>query len=147
MSGKQKLPAEAYVTEAARWLGYAGGDLVTARSNRADESVPDRNAAYMAQQAAEKAIKAVILLENKPFDMIHDVDTLATQAPNDFTVPASPTDLSWLSDLATFSRYPDDEEITRKDVERAIELAGAIVTAAREHFLARGIPADLFPAS
>ncbi|MHB8399102.1 MAG: HEPN domain-containing protein [Acidimicrobiales bacterium] len=148
MATRQKEPAEEYVTEAATWLGYARGDLATARSNHADRSVPNRNAGYMAQQAAKKAIKAVILLQNEPFDMIHDIDTLAVKVPDDFVVPTPSEDLSWLTDLETSSRYPDQGEIvTSEDAERAIDIAARIVAAARDHFVARGVSADLFVSS
>ncbi len=148
MAAEQKKPAEEHVAEAATWLGYAQGDLATARSNHADKSVPNRNAGYMAQQAAEKAIKAVILLENRPFDMIHDVDTLARQVPQDFVVPTPSEDLSWLTDLETSSRYPEQGEVvTSEDAERAIDIAEAIVAAARSHFAARGVDSDLFVSS
>ena len=145
MAAKQKGPAREYVTEAGRWLGFAMGDLATARSNHADAAVPNRNAAYMAQQAAEKALKAVILLENKPFDMIHDVDVLAGQVPSDFVVPVPIADCSWLADVESSSRYPDEGEIvTSADAERAIEVADKIVSAASRHFLTRGVPAETF---
>ena len=145
MAAKQKEPAEEYIAEAGRWLGFALGDLATARSNHAHPAVPNRNAAYMAQQAAEKALKAVILLENKPFDMIHDIDVLAGLVPSDFVVPVPTADLSWLADVESSSRYPDEGEIvTSADAERAIEIADKIVSASRDHFLARGVSAAAF---
>ena len=57
MAARQKEPAEEHVTEAATWLSYARGDLATARSNHADRWVPNRNAGYMARQAAEKVFR------------------------------------------------------------------------------------------
>jgi HEPN domain-containing protein len=144
MAAKRKEPAEGYVAEAARWLGYALGDLATAHSIHADSSVPNRNAGYMARQAAEKAIKAVILLEKEPFDLVHDIDTLARETPDDFVVPTPSEELSWLTDLETSSRYPDEGEVvTTADATRAIAIAEAIVAATRSHFLARGVAADL----
>ncbi len=148
MAARQKQPSPEFVEEAARWLGYAQGDLITAKSNRADPSVPNRNAAYMAQQGAEKAVKAVVLLENKPFPEVHDIDTIAPFVPDDFTNPVSTTDLSWLSDLETTSRHPDEgDTVTVDDSDRAVELAEKVVAAARDHFLRRGVLADLFEAS
>ena len=147
MAAKQKEPGPEFAKEAGRWLGWAQGDLTTARSNRADDKVPNRNAAYMAQQSAEKAIKAVVLLENKPFPEIHDIETVATLAPADFVNPASRTDLSWLSDLETTSRYPDEgDTVTTEDADRAVELADKVLAAARDHFVARGIDPTLFEA-
>ena len=145
MAAKQKEPAEEYVAEAGRLLGFAAGDLVTARSNHAHTAVPNRNAAYMAQRAAEKALRAVILLENRPFDMIHDIDVLAGVVPSDFVVPVPTADLSWLADVESSARYPDEgETITTADAEQAIEIADRIVSASSRHFLARGVPVGAF---
>jgi HEPN domain-containing protein len=139
MTPRQKEPSPDYVAEARRWLTYAEEDLVTAQSNHADARVPNRNAACMAQQAAEKAVKATILLEGQPFDMIHDVDVLANAVPADFEMPLSAEELSWLTDLETSARYPDEgEAITSEDAEKGIELAEKLVDAAKEHFSTRG---------
>ncbi len=147
MAAKQKTPGPEPIKEAAGWLGYAFGDLATAISNRQSPDVPNRNAAYMAQQAAEKAIKAVILLENEPFDMVHDVDVLATQVPADFALPVSLEDLAWLSDLETMARYPDEGEVvTVDDVDRAIEIARKTTDAARGRFASRGVSDEEFAA-
>lgn len=148
MAARKKTPGPDPIREAVHWLGYALGDLATAASNRQEVSVPNRNAAYMAQQATEKAIKAVILLENEPFDMVHDIDVLAGQVPTDFSLPVSSEDLAWLSDLETAARYPDDfDVIDADDVDRAIGIARRIVDAARAHFISRGVSGeDLTPA-
>ena len=146
MAGRKKRPGPEPTKEAARWLGYALGDLATAVSNRQEPGVPNRNAVYMAEQATEKAIKSVILLENEPFDMVHDIDVLAEQVPTDFPLPVSLEDLAWLADLET-TRYPDEFTVTTTDdVDRAIDIAHAIVDAARAHFAARGVAdEDLTP--
>lgn len=148
MAARKKVPGPEPTREAVHWLDYALGDLATAASNRREISVPSRNAAFMAQQATEKAIKAVILLENEPFEMVHDIDVLAGQVPVDFPLPASSEELSWLSDLETAARYPDDfDVITVDDVDRAIDIARAVVEAARAHFASRGVTdEDVTPA-
>jgi HEPN domain-containing protein len=148
MAARKKTPGSAPIKEAVHWLGYALGDLATAASNRKDSSVPNRNAAYMAQQATEKAIRAVILLENEPFEMVHDIDVLAGQAPTDFPMPVSSEDLAWLSELETAARYPDDfDVITVDDTDRAIDISRSIIDATRAHFASRGVTdEDLTPA-
>lgn len=51
----------------------------------------------------------------------------------------------WLADIESSSRYPEEGEIvTSADAERAIEIAEEIVSACRNHFLARGVPAAAF---
>ncbi len=140
MSPRRRQPGAEHVTEAIRWLGWAEGDLVTAIENEANPKVPYRNAAYEAQQAAEKAIKAVILLAGLGFDEVHDLEALATQVPAGFPLPVTTDALARLSDLATEGRYPDEgEAIAADEVAQAIATATKICSAAVEHFVARGV--------
>ena len=76
MPPKHKQPSAANVEEASRWFAFARGDIETARAFLGSTAVPNRNTAYMAQQAAEKAIKAVILLDNMPPALIHEAIAL-----------------------------------------------------------------------
>jgi len=139
MSPKPKQPSADFAGEAGRWLAFARGDLASAVALLAT-TTPNRNIAYLAQQAAEKAIKAVILLDNSPFEMTHDLDAIAAQAPADFSLPVSTADIAWLADVETSARYPDEgDTITGDDARRAVELADAILAAAATHFSSRGV--------
>ena len=53
------MPDNETLSEALRWLRYAREDLDSARMMAAKEDVPARHVCWFAQQAAEKAIKAV----------------------------------------------------------------------------------------
>ncbi len=140
MSPKHEQPSAANVEEASRWLAFARGDIDTARAFLGSTAVPNRNTAYMAQQAAEKAIKAVILLDNVPFEMTRDLEAIQAQASSDFSNPASTTDLAWLADIETLARDPDEgDTVTSDDAERAVGIANAILTAAAGQFAARGV--------
>ena len=86
MSPRQKKPSADYADEAGRWLAFARGDLESATALLATQT-PNRNVGYLAQQAAEKALKAVILLDNAPFEMTHDLTAVAAQLHADFPVP------------------------------------------------------------
>jgi HEPN domain-containing protein len=125
MAARRKVPGAEPTREAVHWLDYALGDLATAASNRREISVPGRNAAFMAQEATEKAIKAVILLENEPFEMVHDIDVLAGQLPTEFLLPASPEDLAWLSDLETAAGAPmtSTSSPSTTSIERSVSRA------------------------
>jgi HEPN domain-containing protein len=102
----------------------------------------------MAQQAGEKAIKAVILLDNLPFEMTQDLAAIAAQAPSDFANPASTMDLAWLADIETMARYPDEgDTVTSEDAKRAVGIANGILAAAAGHFAARGVDELLIAAS
>lgn len=49
--------------DALQWLRYAGEDLEQARRILEQEGFAPRRAAWLAQQAAEKALKAALVLE------------------------------------------------------------------------------------
>ncbi len=147
MSPRRKQPSAADAEEASRWLAFARGDIETAQAFLGSTAVPNRNTAYMAQQAAEKAIKAVILLDNLAFEMTHDLAAIQAQAPSDFSNPASTLDLAWLADIETLARYPDEgDTVTSDDAERAVGIANAILMAAASHFGARGVDESIITA-
>lgn len=54
-------PPEANLAEAQRWLGWAREDLTLAEHIAADPDVVRRGACMWAQQAAEKALKAMLI--------------------------------------------------------------------------------------
>ena len=141
MSPRQKRPSTDFGAEAGRWLAFARGDLESAAALLATLT-PNRNVGYLAQQAAEKALKSVILLANTPFEMTHDLTAIAAQLPRDLPSPVAVVDLAWLADLETSARYPDDgDSITRDDAERAVTLARAVLDAVAERFVAHGVDA------
>jgi HEPN domain-containing protein len=139
MSPKPKRPSADYENEAGRWLAFARGDLGSAATLLGTRT-PNRNVGYLAQQAAERALKSVILLDNAPFEMTHDLNAVAAQLPADFQCPATTADLAWLADLETSARHPDEgDTITSEDARRAVEMAGAILREVAEHFASRGV--------
>ena len=139
MSPRRKNPSADYEDEAGRWLAFARGDLDSAATLLGTRT-PNRIVGYLAQQAAEKALKAVILLDSSPFEMTHDLNAVAAQLPADFQCPATTADLAWLADLETSARYPDEgDTITSDDARRAVEMAGAILREVAQYFASRGI--------
>jgi HEPN domain-containing protein len=121
--------------EAARMLGFARSDLRAAHDNRENPDLPFRKAAGEALQAAEKALKAVIILADREWEWTHDLEVLAGQTPSDFAVPATQDDLVEMSELVTLTRYPDpDDDIGEDETDNAIAVADAIVSQAIEYF-------------
>ena len=47
--------------DTARWLRYAEEDLITAETLLGHPHVPPRQSCWLAQQSAEKALKAVLI--------------------------------------------------------------------------------------
>lgn len=84
---------------------------------------------FNAQQAAEKAIKGVLLARNIAFPNVHDLRRLRSLlGPTTADVPFSAEDMGWLTPFAAGMRYPDaDEPATAEDHERAVALAETVV--------------------
>ena len=71
--------------EARRWLRLAQEDLTAAETLVTHQDHGLRNAGFLAQQAAEKSLKAVLVAFGLPVPRIHDLGALAAQLPNDDT--------------------------------------------------------------
>jgi HEPN domain-containing protein len=128
----------------AWWFRTALGDLAAARSVLADDRVPPREAAYLAQQAAEKALKAAIALDGIEPPRSHDLLFLRLRTPADLRAAAMSVDLVRLSLARTAARYPDLDEpaYERSDAERLVTDAAAIVAIVERFLVDAGIDAS-----
>ncbi len=113
----QGLPAE--------WINHAKSDLRLAQIASKDELVRKEQVCFHAQQAAEKAIKAVMLSRNIDFPLIHDIDELLEIAENGgIVIPENVRDAGLLTPYAVESRYPGYWfEIKEDDVQEALQSA------------------------
>jgi HEPN domain-containing protein len=120
-------PAE----QARLWLRFAEEDLEAAQA-MIRHGLPPRHACFHAQQAAEKALKALLVFEQVDFPKIHDLDVLRQLVPDGWTVRDTSADLAALTEWAVEARYPGDwPEATEADARAAVRDAGAVVEAAR----------------
>jgi HEPN domain-containing protein len=78
---------------------------------------------YQCQQAVEKLIKAVIVQQQKPVALTHDIELLMTELePEDLQL--LPEGAGELTQYATLKRYTEGDEIlTLEDVNAAIKTA------------------------
>ncbi|MDA1190477.1 MAG: HEPN domain-containing protein, partial [Candidatus Poribacteria bacterium] len=89
-----------------RWMQYAQEDLTAAVSGMgSDDSIP-RHICGHAQQAAEKAIKAVLVHLSVDFPPSHNLNTLRALMPSGWAVTSDYDDLSELTEWVSESRYP-----------------------------------------
>ncbi len=128
------------------WLGYALGDLGAARSRPGTSNRP-RHVAFLAQQAAEKALKAALVMSGMEPPRTHDLDDLRQRLPVGWRVRAGSRDLTRLTAYAIDSRYPADmTPVTPVQSATAVRQAVAILRVVREDFERRGVStADLEP--
>ena len=125
--------------DALTWLGFALGDLSAARS-QSGRRVRPRIVAFHAQQAAEKAIKAALVLSDITPARSHDLEELRNALPDGWRVKRRPVHLTRLSGYGVAIRYPDDvTPITPLQSGTAVRQAMAVVRIIREDFERRGI--------
>jgi len=114
------------------WLRYAEEDLGVAELVATRPGFAPRVACYHAQQAAEKAYKALLVAEGQDVVLTHDLRVLRDLVAPGKRAATLEIDLAWLSAWHIKGRYPGDwGEATQEDARRAIELARAVVDAAR----------------
>ncbi len=111
--------------EGRRWLRFAREDLDVAKELLGGRRI--RHACFCAQQAAEKALKAALLLEGLEIPYIHDLNAVRNRLPDSWSVRSEHPDLAELTVWAAESRYPGDwQEATAVDAERAVSQAGGV---------------------
>ena len=83
---------------------------------------------YQCQQAAEKALKAYLVMQEYDFPYTHDCRKLCVlcsnfnEAFNDYI-----SDCTDLTPYATQARYPDNDEITEEETKSALLKAERVV--------------------
>ena len=126
------MPPEA----ALWWLRTAIGDLAVARALLAVAAVAPRQAAYLAQQAAEKAIKATIALEGREPPLTHDLLFLLQRSPDDAALRGVLVDIVALSGAQSVARYPqlDDPPYDVEEAEQLVADASRLVVGVQDYF-------------
>src|SRR5271155_358468 len=102
---RKRLPA----SDPLEWLNRARSNLAHARAM--DPEVRLEDLCFDAQQAAEKAIKAVFIGRGEPFPYIHDLEDLLKRLKrNGVKIPKYVMAADELTPYAAFTRYPVAEE-------------------------------------
>lgn len=65
-----------------RWLRTAAEDLATAERLLGEGWAPPRHLCFLAQQAAEQALKAALIAQQQEFPLTHDLDVLRRRLPS-----------------------------------------------------------------
>ena len=115
--------------EAVRdWIRFARMDLSASVYLQGHNPLPIEIICYHCQQAAEKAIKAVLVSHDVDVPHIHDLNKLlaaTTQYEN--SMRSLSQQANWLTNYATFTRYPSDIEIGEADMKTALKYAEDIL--------------------
>jgi HEPN domain-containing protein len=126
------------------WLIRARNDLALAQFTFENRNDLLDTAAYHCQQAAEKAMKAILVSQNIQVPKTHDIRRLIQQA-----VAANPglsvflPDADLLTPLATAFRYPSDDEAPMPTL---VQVQDALAAARRIYdFVLSVLPAETHP--
>jgi HEPN domain-containing protein/predicted nucleotidyltransferase len=115
------------------WLRYAQEDLGAATLAAEGRGFAPRIACYRAQQAAEKAFKAVLVAQGIDPVVTHDLRVLRDLVSPARSMTSVDVDLGALSQWNIRGRYPGDwGEASQADAEAAVAAARSIVDAARD---------------
>jgi HEPN domain-containing protein len=129
--------------ECLRWLRYAQEDLSAAETMLGLEDVLPRHICWLAQQAAEKAIKAVLVFLQIEFPRSHDLDMLRNLVPDGWRLKSEHPDLAELTEWAVEARYPGDwPEAVEADAWFAASQARRIWDSVRADLRLRGVRFD-----
>lgn len=115
-------------TEAHRWLRYALEDLRAAEVMIGQSHIAPRHVCWLAQQAAEKAIKAALIYLQIDFPRSHDLDALRNLLPDSWRVKEECPDLAVLTEWSVEARYPGDApDAIESDARQAVQESRAVI--------------------
>jgi HEPN domain-containing protein len=124
--------AQPSAREAAKWLTKADEDLAVARVVASNAAIVNWAACYHAQQAAEKALKGVLVLLGIDFPRTHALDRLLDLVPEKPRRTFDRHRLTALSVWAVAGRYPEDiEDPTDAEVAASVSAADVALHLAR----------------
>ena len=114
------------------WLNRARSNLALARNRAPDVYLEDL--CFEAQQAAEKALKAVLIGRGVDFPYVHDLARLLSLLEEEGeTIPATVRKAGMLTPYALITRYPGIvRPVTDREHEEAVEIAEAVIEWAGE---------------
>jgi len=113
---KKQLFKKEYAQELQR---IAHGDYESALGMFESKKGRPENVCYLAQQAIEKSLKAMICHLEKPIPFTHSIEVLLTHFPDDIQPPGG-EDLVALTDFAMIRRYNESNEIISDEDMRAV---------------------------
>jgi HEPN domain-containing protein len=122
------MPPEAHLPGSpADWLRHAYSDLALANTTPLPQILLEQ-LCFHAQQAAEKALKAILVAYNISVPRTHNLRTLFDLLPADVSVPLDIQEAMGLSDYAVASRYPGvSEPVEAEEYREAVDLAEVVV--------------------
>ena len=113
--------------DAQRWLEYAEKDLGAAHTLLESKEFFPRQICFLAQQAAEKSVKAILVFAEVNFPKTHDLDRLRDLIPDGWRFKEQFPDLAELTIWSVESRYPGDSpDVVEWEAREIFRLAESV---------------------
>jgi HEPN domain-containing protein len=124
---------ERVITVVGEWVERAENDLKNAAHTlKMGTDCPTDTVCFHAQQVVEKYLKALLVFRGISFPKIHNIEELVALLPARDRPELPEDEQDRLTDYATVTRYPgDDEPISLTEARRAVKLARRVRTAVR----------------
>jgi len=104
------------------WLEFAKEDLESSRVLWERGLI--RTATYHLQQAAEKSLKSLLVLQGVEVPKTHDIDKIIKSLSDFYVIPKDIQDAVNLTEYTFTTRYPDDYvPVSLEEYEEAYEIA------------------------
>jgi HEPN domain-containing protein len=111
-------------------VASGGSNLARASHGQVTPDVLLEDVCFDAQQAVEKALKALLVSKGEQVPRTHAISELITLlADLGFDIPADVNEASALTDYVVAARYPGPSEpVLVEDYEKAVAIAKAVVS-------------------
>ena len=130
MKSPERFPPE----DPREWMNRARSNLVRAKDRTPGAYLEDL--CFDAQQAAEKAIKAVMIKRGIGFPYVHDLARLLSLLKEaGEVIPDAVGQARKLTPFATVTRYPMNRAVTEQHYLEALAIAEAVIRWAEERIL------------
>ncbi len=136
-----KTPDKEILHKVHQWLVFGDEDLqMASHAMDLESGCPYRLIAYHAQQCAEKHLKAYLVYCGVDFPYTHNISTLLELCGEQAAWAKTLQDAEELTPYAITARYPgEDEDVTKTEAARAIEIAQQVRQQVRTALQQHGI--------
>ena len=116
------------LSAAEEWLNRAKSNFALAKQPKSEE-IYFEDLCFETQQAAEKALKAVLISKKITFRLVHDLAELLTLLEqNGVNFPEDIRAAAALTDYSVEARYPGPfEPVTENEFKEALNIAEAVI--------------------
>jgi len=111
------------------WLEHAKSDLMLGKVALHTKDVLPEDAAFHAQQCAEKALKALLFSLSIPFPKTHAIEVLLDLLKEaGLNIPENVDEAFELSQYAVQTRYPGEwEPVTKSEAKHSLDRAAFVL--------------------